>query len=65
VNTPAGGNDTQMASQRLSISSSIDVSLVTDLRQGNKQRRSSYVRGFCSISLDYFLGKAASNAISV
>jgi hypothetical protein len=60
VNTAAGGNDTQIASQHLSISSSIDVSLVSDLRQGNKQRRSS-----CSICLDYFLGKAAPTAISV
>jgi hypothetical protein len=65
VNTPAGGNDTQTASQHLSIFSSIDVSLVSDLRQGNKQRRSSCARSICSVSLDYFLGKAAPNAISV
>lgn len=65
ANTSADGNDTQMASQHIRIFSSIDVSLVSDLRQGIKQRRSSCVRNFCTVSLDYFLGKATPNAISV
>ena len=63
MNTSAGGNETQLASHS-SIFSTIDVSLVSDLRQGIKQRRSSPIRNFCTISLDYFLGKAAPNAIS-